>query len=137
MAATLFMDDCPTRRAWAKVNLDAPKDFFETCATAAECIGWLEWGEPDEDWDGPFWNTVYLDHDLGDEVYVDSSRPDCGMEVVRWVVENRPKVGKFVVHTMNTPAGHAMCRALKGAGYEVKYQSFYRLINGYAGVDSQ
>jgi CheY-like chemotaxis protein len=127
MSRSLFLDDCPTRRRWASENLagDSMMDFAHDAPAAIEALGRIEF------------DVVYLDHDLGDEVYVDSSRADCGMEVVRWIVANKPKVGKFVVHTMNTPAGHAMCRALKRAGYAAKYQSFYRLYNGLPGLEGR
>lgn len=138
MASILFLDDCPTRRAWAKNKFDVNKNYFAEATTAQEAISWIEWGQMDDDeWGGPYWTEVYLDHDLGDEAYVDSSRKDCGMEVVRWICENKPKLGRIVVHTMNTPAGHAMCRALKRAGYDVKYQSFYRLYNGFPGLEGR
>lgn len=137
MSRILFLDDCPTRRQWAKNKFDVGGNYFAEAGTAQEAIQWLEWGEPDEGWGGPDWDEVYLDHDLGEEVYVDSSRADCGMEVVRWIVENKPTIGKIVVHTMNTAAGHLMARTLKMAGYCVKYQSFYRMINGLPGLEGR
>lgn len=134
----LFMDDCPTRRQWAKINLEKKDDFFETADTAASCISWIEWGQMDDDeWLGPFWDVLYLDHDLGDEVYADSSRKDCGMEVVRWICENKPKLGQIFVHTMNTPAGHLMTRTLRNAGYDAKYRSFFRLINDLPALEGR
>ena len=62
---------------------------------------------------------VFLDHDLGGEVYVDSSREDCGMEVVRWIERNQPKVGQFVVHSYNIPAAKEMEQRLRAIGYDV------------------
>lgn len=124
MSRILFLDDCPTRQKWAKEKFDGGDNFFGEALTAKEAIGWLEWGEPEG-----FWDTVYLDHDLGDEVYVDSERADCGFEVVRWIVANKPTIGSIVVHTMNTPAGHGMVRDLREAGYSAKYKSFYRMVH--------
>lgn len=75
----------------------------------------------------PF-DVVYLDHDLGGEVYVDSGREDTGMEVVRWVEANRPAVGRFVVHSLNYPAAAQMVGRLRDAGYEAEYVPFTRLF---------
>lgn len=60
---------------------------------------------------------VFLDHDLGGEIYVDSSRDDTGMEVVRWIVKNKPSIGQVVVHSLNYPCAMEMVRDLKDAGY--------------------
>ena len=54
------------------------------------------------------WDEVHLDHDLGGEIYVDSSRPDCGMEVVRWLcASRRDRFEKtlFIIHSHNAEAG--------------------------------
>lgn len=122
MKRILFLDDCPARQKWAKENFDIPGNYFAYASTAAEAIEWIGWGEPEG-----FFDDVYLGHDLGGEVYVDSLRNDCGMEVVRWIVENKPKLGRIVVHTMNVIAGIAMCRSLKLAGYDAARQPFNQL----------
>jgi len=67
------------------------------------------------------YDVVHLDHDLGGEVYVDSSREDCGMEVVRFLCENNhiySDVVKVVtVHSWNIPASQEMFKKLREAGY--------------------
>jgi len=83
--------------------------------TAAQCIEQLK---------SATWDIVFLDHDLEGEIYVDSSRDDCGMEVVRWIVENEPEIKKVIVHTHNTKAGCLMEEALLDAGYDVEYRKF-------------
>ena len=40
---------------------------------------------------------------------------------MRWIAANRPQVGWFVVHSLNTPAGRAMQADLEDAGYEADY----------------
>jgi len=70
---------------------------------------------------------LFLDHDLGGEVYADSSRPDTGMEVVRWIVEHRPAIEIIVVHSMNGPAAIRMEQALIGAGYRCRRIPFHLL----------
>ena len=89
---TLFLDDCVDRQA-----LFAEKYPHATIvATAEEAISMLKLHT---------FQVVWLDHDLGDEIYVSSERADTGMEVVRWIVEHRPAVENFVVHTLNHDAG--------------------------------
>lgn len=87
-----------------------------TCETAPECISLLEKG----------WDDVFLDHDLGGEVYVDSSRSDTGAEVVRWLVANPGGFTGtiFVVHSYNDDAAEAMVADLKAAGLEAKRLPF-------------
>jgi len=77
------------------------------------------------------WDFVCLDHDLGGEVYVDSSREDCGMEVVRWVQVNKPDVETFVVHTFNSGAAQVMVEDLKSAGYKVIRVPFGKNLLGH------
>jgi hypothetical protein len=73
--------------------------------------------------------SVFLDHDLGGEIYVDSNREDCGMEVVRWIVANKPTIEQLVVHTHNVPAGQDMKTRLMAAGYDVDYIPFSTLLS--------
>lgn len=50
-------------------------------------------------------DLIFLDHDLGDEVFVDSKREDTGAGVARWMVSSgfNPDVS-VTVHSLN-PAG--------------------------------
>lgn len=110
----LFLDDDPARAArFLACHPDAV-----WVQTAEECI--VRLSEP--------WSVVQLDHDLGGEVFVDSARADCGMEVVRWlageVAGAHLKDALFVVHTHNMNAAGGMLRTLKEAGYETIYRPF-------------
>lgn len=87
--------------------------------TAEECISELKKGD---------WDLVCLDHDLGGYQYVDSGRPDTGMEVVRWIEEHKPKIGRIYVHTMNTGAGFTMTQVLERLGYWTRFRPFGSLI---------
>jgi len=74
------------------------------------------------------WDYVFLDHDLGGEIYVDSSREDCGMTVVRWIVEHKPQIGTIIVHSLNAPARESMVSDLRNAGFtthSVPYTNLY------------
>ena len=95
----LFLDDDPYRaRAFLGRHPDAV--WVET---AGDCITRL--AEP--------WDEVHLDHDLGGEIYVDSSRKDRGMEVVRWLCSQpvTPSATLFFVHSHNADAASAMVQA--------------------------
>lgn len=65
-----------------------------------------------------------LDHDLGGKVFVDSNREDCGMEVVRWIMRNRPFIGRVIVHSWNEPAARRMVADLRRRDYAVSYAPF-------------
>lgn len=70
------------------------------------------------------WDLVMLDHDLEGDVWVDSAREDCGMEVVRWIVRNFPKIGSIVIHSWNTDAAPVMVEELMKAGYDARHEFF-------------
>ena len=77
---------------------------------------------------GTTWDYVFLDHDLGGEEYVNSEREDCGMNVVRWIVEHKPQISTIIVHSLNPPAAARMVDDLMAAGftaYGVPYISLY------------
>lgn len=91
--------------------------------TAAEAIAHLEEDEFD---------VVFLDHDLGGEVYVDTADKNTGSEVVRWLTRPpllRPPV--MIVHSMNTPAAQSMELALADDGYTVHRIPFPTLVTNY------
>ena len=70
---------------------------------------------------------MHLDHDLGGEIYVDSGRPDCGMEVVRWLAaEPRAHIAQamFIIHTHNATAAKSMLQSLLDHGYQAVYRPF-------------
>ena len=102
----LFLDDSPLRIKKFKSKIP----FAITVETAKDCIEELRAG---------IWQSCWLDHDLGGEIHVDSNREDSGMEVVRWIEENKPKVDSFVIHSLNIVAAKQMEEKLKKCGYHV------------------
>jgi hypothetical protein len=74
-------------------------------------------------------DLVFLDHDLGGEQFVDSNGKNTGMEVVRWIMENKPPVEKFIVHSMNHGAAEIMTGRLETSGYDVERIPFVALIS--------
>lgn len=117
MPSVLFLDDNPARQ----------KRFLQHCPTAPvalsadECIAFLRYHA---------WDLVFLDHDLGDEVNDDPSGDNTGSAVVRWIVANRPTIGRIVVHSLSQYAP-AMRDALIAAGYDAECIGFMTLIERF------
>lgn len=99
MKRILFLDDDLKRIEEFQARIAGMKLDVTIVETAEDCIARLSEGRFD---------LVLLDHDLGGETFCDSDREDCGMEVVRWLKQNRGQHGAFIVHTMNPVAAAAM-----------------------------
>ena len=113
MPRRLFLDDDPARAA-AFLAWYPDATWVQT---VPECLGKL----------AERWAEVHLDHDLGGEHYVNSSRDDCGMEVVRWLTnERRPHLARvrFTVHSHNMVAAYEMVSRLRGAGLRATTRPF-------------
>jgi CheY-like chemotaxis protein len=111
----LVLDDDPSRVK--SLRRQFPNAEIVWAETVTECIGFL-----DQQWD-----VIRLDHDLGGETFVDSSRDDCGMEVVRDLAAHpRPHLREtvMIVHSRNGLAGPAMVAMLRRAGYDAAYSPF-------------
>jgi CheY-like chemotaxis protein len=91
--------------------------------TAAEAIRWLDEDEFD---------LVFLDHDLGGKVYVDTNEKNTGSEVVRHMTQpTYVKSPVVIIHSLNTPAAKSMEHALAYEGYEVHRIPFTQLVDKY------
>jgi len=111
----LLLDDDQSRiRAFLERMQPHPHEVY-TVATAAACIEHLA-----ED----VWDLVLLDHDLGGEVFVASTRIDTGAEVVRWLESNVAPHGSFIVHSMNPVGAAGMYFDLQALGYKVTQAPF-------------
>lgn len=115
MKTVLFLDDDERRTAEIRSRLVGEALTLITVETAHECIQLLSECNYD---------LVMLDHDLGGEIFVDSSREDTGMEVVRWLKENPGAHGAFIVHTLNPVAAAGMYFSLSAQGYTVHQLQF-------------
>jgi hypothetical protein len=75
---------------------------------------------------------LFLDHDLGGEIHVDSAREDCGMEVVRFLAKNVAEyitvIDTIIVHSHNQPAAERMTYNLREFGYNTHYVPFIQLV---------
>ncbi|WP_337175335.1 cyclic-phosphate processing receiver domain-containing protein [Paludisphaera sp.] len=109
----LFLDDDPRR---AELFLECcPHAVWVTDVGA--CVDRL--AEP--------WDEVHLDHDLNGERFVDESRDDCGMAVVRWLCSpsrEHLRRARFFVHSHNSAAASRMVLLLLRHGYMAEYRPF-------------
>jgi len=113
--AILFLDDDENRTNQFIKRFSNVEELIAV-TTAKEAIEKLSTKD--------LWDYVFLDHDLGGKVFVDSNREDCGMEVVRWCLVNKPKIDQIIIHTWNEPAGKRMLSDLQNAGYNATYSPF-------------
>ncbi len=111
----LFLDDDPNRTRSFRSEIP----YAQFVETASGCIEKLK---------SEHWDVVFLDHDLGGEVFVDPKRDDSGSAVVRWIESNKPKIQKIVIHTCNHLVAGNMATTLSNAGYETNVVPFHNLI---------
>src|SRR5207244_70638 len=67
---------------------------------------------------------LFLDHDLDDFGYIPGKINDTGMEVVMWIVGNKPKIERIIVHSRNGEVAPLMVQKLKEAGYNCESTPF-------------
>jgi len=105
MKQILYLDDSPERQEkFSELYPDSTRVW-----NAADCIKALKEKE---------WNTVSLDMDLEGIPYDDPLKDNSGAAVVRWILQNRPKVEKFIIHSYNHFLSPSMVEMLKSAGYD-------------------
>ncbi len=78
--------------------------------TAKECIDLLNQERFD---------LVFLDHDLGGQVYVNTNREDTGSEVARWISSNSDKMKnvQVIIHSFNVVGAKYMTELIPGSVY--------------------
>lgn len=109
----LFLDDDPSRQRTFRSAV--PHAVITT--EAAECI--YELLRQRDTWD-----FVFLDHDLGGNIFVDSNLANTGAEVARWIAKHLPKINMIIIHSYNSPGAAVMTRTLREAGYQTEYLPF-------------
>lgn len=74
--------------------------------------------------------TIFLDHDLGNETYVDSNKQNTGMEIVRWFEQNKhiDNIDHIFIHSLNTYAAKEMHQRLEKLKYVSRLSPFTSLI---------
>lgn len=99
----LILEDDPNRIVIFKKNLIGC--FVVDTDMANSAIALLD----TQDWD-----VLFLDHDLGNQVYVNPEEENTGSEVTRWLVKNPDKKPKLIIlHSMNGPATVGMKSMLR------------------------
>jgi len=73
------------------------------------------------------WDLLFLDHDLDGQAFVDPQEYNTGSEVVRWIVKNKPEIGRIIVHTHNSEVAVDMVVELLRTGYKVERKKFLSL----------
>ena len=92
MSKVLILDDDEIRLECFKKNLIGHEVVCVT--TAKETIDQLA---------NDSWDYVFLDHDLGGQIYVQSG-PGTGYEVAEWLRDNPDKKPKnIIIHSFNEP----------------------------------
>ncbi len=110
----IFLDDDENRHRLMKSNMPFVKQVY----TADEAIAALKG-------DG-YIDFLFLDHDLGGEIYVDSKTHNTGATVAKWMAENKtPKdIGFIIVHSYNPAGAKTMMHILKETFRSIAYQPF-------------
>lgn len=65
----------------------------------------------------PF-DIAFLDHDLGEEVYVSSLNEETGYRVAEFIARKKIPISRIALHSLNTPGAIKMEMVLKKAGYD-------------------
>jgi hypothetical protein len=122
----LFLDPSPQRAVLA-FNRMTPEDSSKTiwCKTVLEAQTTL-WNYRGE------LTRVHLEHDLGEQPYMNTASEESGMELVRYLerlakhysLEFSELKAKFIVHTWNEHAGPIMVERLRNIGLGVLYKPF-------------
>jgi CheY-like chemotaxis protein len=99
MMKVLFLDDDPTRQKAMKAMLPGITQVY----TADGAIKALSAGD---------YSEIFLDHDLGGKVYVDSKEYNTGMTVAKWLTKHKQDA-TIVIHSYNAAGARNMAVALK------------------------
>jgi CheY-like chemotaxis protein len=92
----MIVEDSPARINTFKQKLnnkDYDLYFFDTAVDAEAALKNI----------GGF-DVLFLDHDLGGQVFVDSKDPNTGYAVAKFIVDNKIDIPSIIVHSMN-PVG--------------------------------
>lgn len=95
----LFLDDNPARHKAMKAMLPCITQVY-TADGAIEALSTCNYSE------------IFLDHDLGGKVYVDSEEYNTGMTVAKWLAKNK-RDATVVIHSYNPVGARNMAVALK------------------------
>ena len=108
-----ILEDDPERIVWFKANLDT--DNLDITDLAEKGMELLHENKYD---------IVFLDHDLGGEVFVDSNMFNTGHTVAKMIHETKNKVTPVVIHSWNSNGAQNMKWALSANKVKNTYLPF-------------
>ena len=111
-----ILEDDPNRIDWFKENLMT--DDLDITQDVAEAMKWLKSKEYD---------AVFLDHDLGGEVFVDSAEWNTGATVAQMIHETPNKVLDVVIHSWNPCGAKIMRDSMRANGVSCFYFPFQNM----------
>jgi len=94
----LVVEDNENRIKWFQGKLAE----FDIARTAEEGVKFIREN---------VYNLIFLDHDLGDRIFVDSEDPNTGFQVAKIIAETDNKEAEIIIHTMN-PGGAIRIQSL-------------------------
>ncbi len=104
----LVLDDMEVRHRWFVNNLARFNAILYQARTAREAIELLK---------ETTFDVMFLDHDLGDRVYVDSDDPNTGYQVAKYIRENDIECNRIIIHSLNKSGVDNMMALLPNAEY--------------------
>jgi CheY-like chemotaxis protein len=119
MAKVFILEDDPQRIKIFKIKLSQHELFFtEEVEEGKEIFENL----------GPF-DYIFLDHDLGGEIYVDSNEKNTGYQFAKYLHDKDLTNTQVIVHSMNYQGAKNICAILKTAQYH-PWIDLVKTLNG-------
>jgi CheY-like chemotaxis protein len=115
----LFLDDDPSRHEEFQRQLLGLGTDITAVLTSDEAIAALKAGTFD---------VIFLDHDLGGQIYVPSG-PGTGFEVAQRLVETPNKTAQVIVHSINEQGAREMLKVLGPPAVWVPFPQLNTIIN--------
>ena len=116
-----ILEDDPRRMVYFRKEFENYGHSITWKETADEAIEHLK-NHYDE------YSNIFLDHDLGGQVYVDSNEHNTGHTVAKWIAENtNGPYDHIVIHSMNIPAAERMRMLLEDSNAVPFHMLFNRI----------
>ena len=104
------LDDMEVRLEWFRTRLcHKYKAIVVTAKTVSEAITCFEMHND--------FDAIFLDHDLGERAFVDSSDPETGFQVAKYIRDNNINAKLIVVHSLNYGGAMNILSVLPSAKY--------------------
>jgi hypothetical protein len=114
-----FLDDDPERQ----------KFFFHNFSKFAEIDSAYNAKEAIEKFKPPY-EVIFLDHDLGGRIFVDSKDINTGSEFCRWLKDNwENDATPIIIHSLNPAGVYSMKSILQG--YNVESIPFNKIVSSW------